>query len=70
LLDQLTNRGHAVYRDCFYISVPLAEEFMKANTGLAEPIKLSTEEWPETLKETKIGKGKQVFHWKNVLVLQ
>lgn len=43
---------------------------MKANTDLAETIMISTEELTETLKETKIGKGKQVFHWKNVLVLQ
>jgi hypothetical protein len=43
---------------------------MKVNTGLAEIIMVSTEGLPETLKETKIGKGKQIFHRKNDLVLQ
>jgi hypothetical protein len=71
LLGQLTNKDHAVYHDCFYISVPLAEELVKANTGLADTIMISTEGLPQTLKETKIGNGKQVFHQKkNVLVLK
>jgi hypothetical protein len=43
---------------------------MKANTGLAVTIMISIEGLPETLKETKMGKSKQVLHLKNVLVLQ
>jgi hypothetical protein len=42
----------------------------KANTGLAETIIMSTEGLPETLKETKTGNSKQVFHQKSVLILQ
>jgi hypothetical protein len=38
LLDKLTNKGHTVYVDRFYTSVPLAEELAKANTVLVGTI--------------------------------
>jgi hypothetical protein len=56
LLDKLTNKGHTVYFDRFYTSVPLAEELAKANTGLIGTIMKSRKGFPKALKEAKIKK--------------
>jgi hypothetical protein len=71
LLDKLTNKGHTVYVDRFYTSVPLVEELAKANTGLIGTVMKSRKGLPEALKEAKIKKGEQVFcQKKNVLALR
>jgi hypothetical protein len=54
LLDKPTHKGHTVYVDLFYTSVPLAEELAKANTGLVGTIMKSRKGLPKALREAKI----------------
>jgi hypothetical protein len=62
LLSQLTNKGHTVYVEHFYTSLPLVEELAEVNTGLEETIMESQKGMPKALTGAEIKKGEQVLN--------
>jgi hypothetical protein len=57
LLSKLTHKGHILYVDHFYASLPLADQEAEEKNGLEETIMESQKGLPKTLPWAKINKG-------------
>lgn len=70
LLENKLNKGHSVYMDNFYNSVPLAEDLLEKGTYITGTIRKTTKGLPRDLLDKKLEKGELIAKHSNNISIQ
>ena len=68
LMEKLLNRGHALYVDNFFTSVPLAEALLNRKTLICGTLWKNRKQLPKNIVSTKQKKGQHIAKRKGVLL--
>ena len=70
LMEKLLDRGHALYVDNFYTSVPLAEALLNRKTLLCGTVRKNRKHLPKKVISTKLKKGQHIAEKKGLIVFE
>ena len=70
LMEKLLDRGHALYVDNFYTSVPLAEALLNRNTLICGTLRKNRKQLPKNIVSTKLKKGQHIAKRKGRIVVE
>ena len=62
LMEKLLGRGHVLYVDNFYISVPLSEELLSQETLPCGTVRKNRKHFPKSVVSTKLKKEKKKIY--------
>ena len=69
-MEKLLDRGHALYVDNFYTSVPLAEALLNRKTLLCGTVRKNRKHLPKKVISTKLKKGQHIAERKGRMVFE
>jgi len=70
LMEKLLDRGHALYVDNFYTSVPLAEALLNRKTLICGTLRKNRKHLPKKVVSTKLKKGQHIAQRKGRIVVE
>jgi len=69
LMDNILDRGHVLYTDNFYTSVPLAQQLLTRKTYLCGTLRKNRKYLPEAVASSNLKKGDVVAHRSDQIVV-
>ena len=70
LMEKLLNRGHALYVDNFYTSIPLVKALLNQKTLICETLRKNRKHLPKKIVSTKIKKGQHIAKQKGHIIVE